>query len=63
MSESTSSSKPNKLEIWGDHKTMNLPVILYKSITQSTYFKELYAYTEYNEVLNEIKMRVNNVGM
>ncbi|KAL0484865.1 pre-mRNA-splicing factor prpf38b [Acrasis kona] len=61
MAENTNDTRPNKLNIWGDKKTMNLPEMLYKNITQSKYFKDLYTMNTYGEVLSEIKLRVNSV--
>ncbi|KAI9137333.1 PRP38 family-domain-containing protein [Paraphysoderma sedebokerense] len=50
MSEKTS----NKLETWGNEKTMNLNLILHQNILNSGYFKQLYEKKTYHQIIDEI---------
>ena len=50
-----SKKKSNKIEIWGNSSTMNLSPYLHKKILSSAYFKSLYEYKTYHEVLELIK--------
>ncbi|KAJ1929012.1 hypothetical protein IWQ60_001555 [Tieghemiomyces parasiticus] len=48
-------SEANTLETWGNETTMNLNNIIYQNIHMSNYFKSLYAYKTFNEVVEEAK--------
>ena len=50
-----SKKKSNKIEIWGNSSTMNLSPYPHKKILSSAYFKSLYEYKTYHEVLELIK--------
>ena len=47
--------KSNKINVWGNSSTMNITPYLYKKVLASPYFKSLYEYKTYHEVLDLIK--------
>ncbi|KAF0978189.1 hypothetical protein FDP41_002704 [Naegleria fowleri] len=49
------SKKSNKINVWGNASTMNITPYVYKKILTSPYFKSLYEYKTYHEVLELIK--------
>jgi len=55
------SNDSNKMIVWNNSKTMNIPDIMHKSILHSQYFKDLYEITDYNEAVQEIVSSVNNL--
>ncbi|KAJ1655021.1 hypothetical protein IWQ61_005150 [Dispira simplex] len=61
-SNSAGGTQSNRLETWGSSTTMNLNNLLYQNIQASAYFKSLYAFKTYHEVIEEAKARVKQVN-
>ncbi|KAJ1968736.1 hypothetical protein IWQ62_001061 [Dispira parvispora] len=58
---SNPATQSNRLETWGNATTMNLNNLLYQNIQTSAYFKSLYAFKTYHEVMAEAKTKVDNL--
>ncbi|RKP38641.1 PRP38 family-domain-containing protein [Dimargaris cristalligena] len=52
-----SKAEANKLETTGNETTMNLNNIVYQNIQSSPYFKSLYEFKTYHEIIDEVYNR------
>ncbi|KAJ1978819.1 hypothetical protein H4R33_005881 [Dimargaris cristalligena] len=57
-----SKAEANKLETTGNETTMNLNNIVYQNIQSSPYFKSLYEFKTYHEIIDEVYNRVESLG-